>query len=117
MEFTEPDRQWALDDNFCLAFLFGASQLVDSAYLPDSILNAEETRELSEDYIYFICTQNTRKLKPKKNFSDVQPMQNDISAVPDWETVVKGLQKLFVTEVLGQIAVVKHLHFGSLLCY
>lgn len=39
MESSEPDKFWALDDFQHLAYLFGASQLVDSPYMPEASCN------------------------------------------------------------------------------
>jgi serine/threonine-protein phosphatase 2A activator len=44
-------------------------------------------------------------------------MLNDISAVPSWEKVAQGLNKMFVAEVIGKHPVIKHLKFGSLLVF
>lgn len=55
-----------------------------------------------------------RRCKPKLHFADAQPMLHDIASVPDWTRVMKGVEKLFVNDVLGQMNVLNKVGFGSL---
>lgn len=48
-------------------------------------------------------------------FGESSPLLNDISAVPTWNKVTTGLQKMFMAEVMGKLPVMKHLRFGSII--
>lgn len=110
---------WGLDDYQHLAFLFGASQLVDnmSGYVPDSIHSEKVLRTDEEDYMYFGCIQFIKQVKKGVPFGESSPILNDISAVPNWGKVTQGLLKMFQAEVVGKLPVIKHLKFGSLLSF
>ena len=109
---------WGLDDYQHLAFLFGASQLVDNidGYTPDSIHNEEALADL-ENYMYFGCIKFIKTVKAGVPFGECSPMLNDISGCPNWDKVSMGMFKMFNAEVLGKLPVVKHLKFGSILTY
>jgi hypothetical protein len=77
---------WGLDDYQILAFLFGASQLCNSEYTPDSIHQERALRE-SDDFMYFGGIKFIKLVKKGVSFGESSPMLNDISAVPSWEKV------------------------------
>jgi serine/threonine-protein phosphatase 2A activator len=107
---------WGLDDYHHLAFLFGASQLCQSLeYTPESIHTNAAMKD-TEDYMYFACIAYIKSVK-KCPFWEGSPMLNDISAVPSWEKVAKGMMAMFLKEVAGKHPVIKHLKFGSLLVF
>lgn len=107
---------WGLDDYQHLAFMFGASQLVDNAagYDPNSIHDQAALLE-HEDYMYFGCIAFIKKVKAGVPFGESSPMLNDISAVPNWRKVAQGMMKMYQAEVVGKHPVIKHLKFGSIL--
>ena len=89
--FLEPAGShgvWGLDDYQHLAFLFGASQLIDNldGYDPNSI---HDDRALADkdNYMYFGCIAFIKQVKKGVPFYESSPMLNDISAVPHWDKV------------------------------
>ncbi|TNV76688.1 hypothetical protein FGO68_gene11535 [Halteria grandinella] len=108
---------WGLDDYQLLAFLFGASQLVDndSGYTPDIISSEKILGSEKEEYMYFGCIAFIKQVKKGVPFFESSPILNDISAVPNWGKVTQGLMKMFEAEVVGKLPVIKHLKFGSIL--
>jgi hypothetical protein len=109
---------WGLDDYQHLAFLFGASQLVDNVdgYTPNAI-HDEAALADKDNYMYFGCVQFVKTVKAGVPFGETSPMLNDISGVPNWEKVSMGMFKMFNAEVLGKLPVIKHLKFGSILTF
>jgi hypothetical protein len=67
------------------------------------------------DYMYFGCIKFIKDVKKGVPFYESSPMLNDISAVPSWDKVTTGLQKMFTAEVLGKHPVIKHLKQGSMI--
>lgn len=112
LEPCDNDRIWSLDDYQFLPFLLGASQLNGSETLPESTRCQDEGPEVYEEFLYFSCLKFIKKMKSGIHFSEAQPLLNDIAAVPDWEMVIKGLQKMYVSDVLGKLSVMRHVHFG-----
>ena len=109
---------WGLDDYQHLAFLFGASQLINNpeGYDPDSI-HSEQAMKDREDYMYFGCIHFIKTVKHGVPFGESSPMLNDISGVPTLDKVAQGMLKMFNVEVLGKHPVIKHLKFGSILAF
>lgn len=79
---------WGLDDYQHLAFMFGASQLVNNpeGYDPNSI-HDETALAQKDDYMYFGCISFIKEVKKGVPFGESSPMLNDISAVPNWVKV------------------------------
>ncbi len=48
-------------------------------------------------------------------FNESAPLQIDISLVPSWNKVSLGLQKMYLTEVMGKLPTMKTLRFTPLL--
>lgn len=109
---------WGLDDYQILAFLFGASQLVNNpeGYDPNSIHDESALKD-RDNYMYFGCIQFIKTVKAGVPFGESSPMLNDISGVPNWDKVAQGLLKMFNAEVVGKLPVIKHLKFGSILTF
>lgn len=107
---------WGLDDYQHLAFLFGASQLINNpdGYEPEAIHN-ESAIAQKDDYMYFGCVAFIKQVKTGVPFGESSPMLNDISGVPNWDKVAQGMLKMFTVEVMGKLPVIKHLKFGSIL--
>ena len=81
---------------------------------PKAILNAEVLASFQHDYLFFDAIQFIHEMKTGP-FHEHSPMLYDISAVPTWQKVNKGLIKMFVAEVLSKVPVVQHFEFGTLL--
>jgi hypothetical protein len=109
---------WGLDDFYCLAFYFGACQLIQNPHniSPLSIQDKDimNDKEMTDTYMYLSCIQYIRQIKTGVPFFESSPMLNDISALVSWEKVAKGLLRLYEGEVLDKRPVVQHFVFGSL---
>jgi len=103
---------WGLDDYYCLAFYFGAQQLVS---VPDASPRDihRATSDETKKYLYFSCIAFIKEIKQRAPFSETSPMLNDISNLGSWEKVASGLSRLYEGEVLGKLPVVQHLVFGK----
>lgn len=89
--FLEPAGShgvWGLDDYQHLAFLFGASQLINNpeGYTPNSI-HEESALKDRDDYMYFGCIDFIKKVKAGVPFGESSPILNDVSGVPNWDKV------------------------------
>ena len=109
---------WGLDDYQILAFLFGASQLINNpeGFDPNSIHDEGALKD-RDNYMYFGCIHFIKTVKAGVPFGESSPMLNDISGVPNWDKVAQGLLKMFNAEVVGKLPVIKHLKFGSILTF
>ena len=109
---------WGLDDYQHLAFLFGASQLINNMedYTPNSIHDESALKD-QDDYMYFGCIKFIKTVKAAAPFGESSPILNDISGCPNWDKVSQGMLKMFNAEVLGKLPVIKHLKFGSILSF
>jgi hypothetical protein len=85
-------------------------------YLPESI-HTQKAMDDTDNYMYFACIKFIKDVKKGCPFFESSPMLNDISAVPSWDKVTQGLQKMFAAEVIGKHPVIKHLKQGSLLVF
>lgn len=108
---------WGLDDFHCLPFLFGAAQLVDQEEeIPvDSIAKDYTQKEFRDSYLYIDAIGEILRVKKGVPFHESSPMLYNITAVPTWQKVYQGLQRMFKAEVLGKFPVIQHFHFGEIL--
>lgn len=107
---------WGLDDYQCLAFYFGACQLVgQDTLVPMSIHDENLLSTYQNEYLYFAGVAFIKKVKKGNPFSETSPMLNDISGVPHWSKVMTGMMKLYEGEVLKKLPVIQHMLFGSFL--
>ncbi len=108
---------WGLDDYQFFPFIWGSSQLSDHPYLKPSSIHIQETLEQeSQDYLYLAAIRFVKHVK-KGSLSETSPILNDISAVPSWTKVNKGMIKMYQAEVLGKVPIMQHFLFGSLLSW
>jgi len=109
---------WGLDDYHCLPFYFGACQLQgnqgDADVTPQSVHNADLLRTRGDDLMYLGCIRYVKELKPGVPFFESSPMLDDISRLPSWGRVSRGLLRLYEGEVLDKMPVVQHFEFGAL---
>ncbi|KAI8823114.1 uncharacterized protein EV422DRAFT_392601 [Fimicolochytrium jonesii] len=106
---------WGLDDHQFLPYFWGSAQLIDHPRLkPKSVMQADIVEHYSKEYMYLACIQYIHEVK-KGPFHEHSPMLYDISGVPHWQKVNKGMLKMYIAEVLHKLPVVQHLPFGSLL--
>ena len=119
---------WGLDDYHCLPFYFGACQLQaveeeDRASVggggseditPRSIHDDSLLKRLGDTYMYLGCIRYIKELKSSVPFFESSPMLDDISNLPSWGRVSRGLLRLYDGEVLVKLPVVQHFLFGTL---
>lgn len=119
---------WGLDDYHCLPFYFGACQLQaieedDKAsagtggsedITPRSIHDDALLKRLGDTYMYLGCIRYIKELKSSVPFFESSPMLDDISHLPSWGRVGRGLLRLYDGEVLVKLPVVQHFIFGTL---
>lgn len=106
---------WGLDDYQFLPFVWGSAQLIEHPYLKPSSIHSDEVLEsLAEDYLYIGCVRFVMHVK-KGPLAETSPMLNDISGVPTWSKVNKGMIKMYQAEVLSKLPIMQHFLFGSLL--
>jgi hypothetical protein len=76
----------------------------------DALLEAHKA-----DWFYLQGVSFIKEIKSSAPFAETSPMLNDISALPDWARVHKGMLKLFEGEVLYKFPVIQHFLFGSII--
>ena len=110
---------YGLDDYHFLCFIFGAAELIDNTekMTPKEIQeNLTRLEELSTQYMFFDAVYYNVKSK-NGQLSQHSPVLFQISNVPLWEKVAKGLIFMYEDEVLKKIVVSQHFYFGSILTY
>ncbi|RKP38487.1 protein phosphatase-like protein 2A regulatory subunit B [Dimargaris cristalligena] len=106
---------WGLDDYQFIPYIFGSAQFIGSTrYTPAIISENEQAASLAPDYMLMRCIQFIKDIK-QGPFFEHSPVLHDISGVPYWTKVNKGLQKMYVGDVLSKFPVVQHLPFGNLI--
>jgi hypothetical protein len=107
---------WGLDDYQCLAFYFGASQLIKHPSIEPASIHDEDTlKDGASEYQYLAAIAFIREVKKGVPFRETSPMLSDISQVPSWQTVCDGMLRLYQGEVLKKLPVMQHFFFGELL--
>jgi len=105
---------WGLDDYHILPYLFGAAQLKGQPLGPAAIHDPKVLEENYNSYMYYEAIRFIRQVK-KGPFFEHSPMLNDISALPSWDVVAKGMCRMYEAEVLQKQPVIQHFFFGSIL--
>lgn len=106
---------WGLDDYQFFPFIWGSSQLINHpVIMPHMIRDDKVLTEFSLDYMYIAAVLFVRQVK-KGPLTETSPMLTDISAVPSWSKINKGMIKMYRSEVLGKFPIMQHFLFGSLL--
>jgi len=108
---------WGLDDYQFLPFLFGSAQLMDNhSYLkPGCIMDKRIVEEYKDEYVYLEAVYFVMQVKTGGPLHETAPMLVDISGLPSWSKVNKGMMKMYQVEVLGKVPIMQHYLFGSLL--
>lgn len=108
---------WGLDDYQILPFLWGSSQLVKHPIIqPSSIHDNDVLEEYSEDYLYLSCVRFVKGLKSGA-FHETSPMLYDISGLPTWDQINRGMVKLYKGELLHKLPIMQHFAFGSIILF
>lgn len=108
---------YGLDDFHFLSFIFGAAELIDNTeeIIPSDIQrNLESVKKLGEEYMFFDAVHYNLKSK-NGHLAEHSPILFQISSVPKWEKIAKGLIKMYEDEVLKKIVVAQHFYFGNVL--
>ncbi|KAJ3024277.1 Serine/threonine-protein phosphatase 2A activator [Thoreauomyces humboldtii] len=106
---------WGLDDHQFLPYFWGSSQLINHARIkPKSVLQPDIVAHFRKEFLYLACIAYIHEVKHGP-FHEHSPILYDITAVPHWQKVNKGMLKMYIAEVLRKLPVVQHLPFGSLL--
>lgn len=108
---------WGLDDYQFLPFLWGSAQLLDHPFFkPSSIFSQEALDMESDNFLYLEAIKFVQRVK-KGPLQETAPMLCDISAVPSWTKVNKGMIKMYQAELLSKFPIMQHFLFGSLLAF
>lgn len=106
---------WGLDDYQFFPFIWGSSQLINHpVIMPHMIRDDKVLSEFSLEYMYLAAVSFVRQVK-KGPLAETSPMLTDISAVPSWSKINKGMIKMYRSEVLGKFPIMQHFLFGSLI--
>ena len=107
---------YGLDDFFFLVFAFGAAELLGNTnILPIEIQkDLDSINTLGEEWMFFeACYYNLNS--KSGNISLHSPILFQISNVPSWDKIEKGLIKMYEDEVMKKYVVTQHFYFGSIL--
>lgn len=108
---------YGLDDYFFLFFIFGAAELIENeaGIEPNEIQkNLVIIERTGKEYMFFDAVYFNLKAK-NGHLPEHSPILYQISNVPKWEKIAKGLIKMYEDEVLKKIVVSQHFYFGSIL--
>lgn len=108
---------YGLDDYSFLTFLFGAAEMINNK---DKITPQELERDVkkleehAQKYMFFEAAHYNLFSK-KGHIAEHSPILFQISQVPLWEKISKGLIKMYEDFVLLKLVVIQHFYFGSVL--
>lgn len=113
---------WGLDDHFHLPYILGSAQIVDISrpdyptpeIPPKAVLDKKLMNEKSHTNLYFSAINFIYQVK-KGPFFEHSPILFDVTAVPTWHKIHRGMIKMYAAEVLGKFPVVQHFEFGTAL--
>ena len=108
---------YGLDDYHFLSFIFGAAELVNNneEISPLAIQgDVKSVGELAKRFMFFDSVNHNIQSK-NGQLAMHSPVLFQISNVPKWEKIAKGLIKMYEDEVLRKIVVMQHFYFGSIL--
>jgi len=106
---------WSLDDYQFVPFMWGSAQLIDhDALKPSSIHDDGLVAAYAKEFYYMHCVEFIKEVK-SGHISENSPMINDISGLPSWSKVNKGMCSMYFAEVMGKLPVMQHTFFGSIL--
>ncbi|CAN6608026.1 serine/threonine-protein phosphatase 2A activator 1 [Trichomonascus vanleenenianus] len=111
---------WGLDDHFHLPYILGSAQLADITQPdtptprtpPKMVLRKQYMEDLSGENLYFAAINFINQMK-RGPFHEHSPILYDVTAVPTWHKIHRGMVKMYVAEVLGKFPVVQHFVFGN----
>lgn len=107
---------WGLDDYQFLPFLMGSAQLIDHPSIkPSAITIPKVVEQYEDDYLYLAAVAFVRRVKSAGPLHETSPMLVDISGLPSWSKVNKGMIKMYQAEVLGKLPIMQHFLFGNLI--
>jgi serine/threonine-protein phosphatase 2A activator len=108
---------YGLDDYHFLSFIFGAAELVNNNEEISPLAIQGDIRSVGELAKRFMFFDSVNYNVNSKNgqLAMHSPVLFQISNVPKWEKIAKGLIKMYEDEVLRKLVVMQHFYFGSIL--
>lgn len=104
---------WGLDDYQFMPFLWGSSQLAGQVEIsPGQILEPGVLEGAEPDYLYAKAIGHIFSLKKGRSFGEHSPLLYDLTALPDWGRINKGMIRMYQEEVLHKFPVVQHFEFS-----
>lgn len=73
------------------------------------------TTIFTEKFMYMSSIAHIKNLKPRVPFAEGSPMLNDISGLPSWGKLRRGMARVWEGEVLKKFVVIQHWRFGEIL--
>ena len=110
---------WGLDDHQFVPFIWGSAQLIGAEFAapplpPSAIMDARLVARQAPDYHYLAAIEYICSVKGPQ-LAEHSPLLYDISGLPEWERLNRGLLRMYRDEVLHKFPVVQHVEFGRLL--
>lgn len=103
---------WGLDDYQFVPFLWGSSQLAGQEEIaPAQILDGQVLARAGSEYLYLQAIEHIRSLKRGRSFGEHSPLLYDLTGLPDWERINRGMVRMYQEEVLYKFPVVQHFEF------
>ncbi|KAK9510710.1 hypothetical protein O3M35_005445 [Rhynocoris fuscipes] len=104
---------WALDDFQFIPFIWGSAQLIGHPHLePSRFMLPDYISKYADEYMFMACIKYIIEVKTGP-FAEHSNQLWNISAVPSWDKVNKGLLKMYKGEVLSKFPVIQHVFFGT----
>lgn len=88
----------------------------DARTRPSAVHDDQAVKEGACANLYLSAVQFVRRVK-KGSLAVTSPLLTDISQVPSWSKVNRGLVKMYCDQVLGKVPIMQHFLFGSLLAF
>lgn len=105
---------WGLDDYQFVPFLWGSSQLVGQDEIaPAQVLDERVLAKAGSEYLYAEAIEHICTLKKGRYFGEHSPLLYDLTSLPDWERINRGMIRMYQEEVLHKFPVVQHFEFSS----
>ncbi|XP_072389893.1 serine/threonine-protein phosphatase 2A activator-like isoform X2 [Diabrotica undecimpunctata] len=113
MEPFGSEGVWSLDDYQFVPFIWGSSQLIDTALLsPSSFLKEAIVHRYSSKYMFFNCIEHINRIKSGP-FAEHSNQLWNASGLSSWATVNSSLIRMYREAVLSKFELVQHINFGS----
>ena len=78
-------------------------------------MDKRSVEEYKDEYAYLKAVYFVMQVKKGGPLHETAPMLVDISGLPSWSRVNKGMMKMYQVEVLGKVPIMQHFLFGTIL--